>query len=185
MAEQVGQTASRMVEQTRRAAEGLPRPVRNNPWPLALIGVGAAWFLVRSRSQASDDWRRRREWDGGEYDNYAGRQRGVRRVFGLSRTRLRTGVFGGVVSDVTDRVRDVATDATDRVRDMATDATRRAQALSRDAQYRLGRTMEENPMVLGAVALAAGALIRHAAAGHRRRRHLLGRDAGYARRLGA
>src|SRR4029450_4617157 len=32
MAEQIGQTASRMVEQTRRAAEGLPRPIRNNPW---------------------------------------------------------------------------------------------------------------------------------------------------------
>ena len=31
MAEQVGHTANRMVEQTRRAAEGLPRPIRNNP----------------------------------------------------------------------------------------------------------------------------------------------------------
>ena len=58
MAEQAGQTASRMIEQTRRAAAGLPRPVRNNPWPLALIGVGVAWFLMNSARDDADDWRR-------------------------------------------------------------------------------------------------------------------------------
>jgi ElaB/YqjD/DUF883 family membrane-anchored ribosome-binding protein len=145
MAEQVGQTASRMVEQTRRAAEGLPRPIRNNPWPLALIGVGVAWFLVRSRSQASDDWQRD-EWDGGQYGGNGGRQREYAEYPDY---RGRSSGPGA----------STASDVTDRVRDMATDATRRARDLSRDTQDRLGRTMQSNPMVLGAVALAAGALI--------------------------
>jgi len=144
MAEQVGQTASRMVEQTRRAAEGLPRPIRNNPWPLALIGIGAAWFLVRSRSQASDNWRGR-EWDGGDYGSSNPRQ------YEYAEDSYRGRASGPASS--------TASDVTDRVRDMATEATRRARDLSRDTQYRLGRTMQDNPMVLGAVAVAAGALI--------------------------
>jgi ElaB/YqjD/DUF883 family membrane-anchored ribosome-binding protein len=145
MAEQVGQTASRMVEQTRRAAEGLPRPVRNNPWPLALIGIGAAWFLVRSRSQASDDWRRD-EWERGQYGASDGRQRQY----------AEDPDYRGRSSG---RGASAASDVADRVRDMATDATQRARELGRDTQYRLGRTLQDNPMVLGAVALAAGALI--------------------------
>ena len=50
-------------------------------------------------------------------------------------------------------------DVTDRLRDVASDASQRARELSRDTQYRLSRTMQDNPMVLGAVAVAAGALI--------------------------
>jgi ElaB/YqjD/DUF883 family membrane-anchored ribosome-binding protein len=138
MAEQVGQRANRMVQRTQRAAEGLPRPIRNNPWPLAMIGIGVAWFLVRSSSQASVDGARH-DWDGGHRD-------GDRRWDEYSNRPLRQGSWS-------------ESDVTDRVRDMATDATRRARGLSRDTQYRLGRTMEDNPMVLGAVALAAGALI--------------------------
>jgi ElaB/YqjD/DUF883 family membrane-anchored ribosome-binding protein len=144
MAEQVGQSASRIVEQTRRVAEGLPRPVRNNPWPLALMGVGAAWFLMRTRSQASADWPRD-DWQSGDYAN----ERRQREYAEYSEYRGRaTGAASSTVSDVTDRVRE-----------MATDATRRARDLGRDTQHRLGRSMEDNPMVLGAVALAAGALI--------------------------
>ena len=144
MAEQVGHTASRMVEQTRRAAERLQRPVRNNPWPLALIGVGVTWFLVRSRGQASDDWARD-EWYDGQYDANARRQDEYAEYSDYRGRALRPG--------------STASDVTDRVRDIATDATRRARVLSRDTQYRFGRTMQDNPMVLGAVALAAGALI--------------------------
>jgi len=146
MAEQVGQTASRMVEQTRRAAEGLPRPVRNNPWPLALIGVGAAWFFVQSRSQDAADWRHDDEWETGPY-GAPDRRRHEYPPHASDRGRTAAAASA------------TASDVTERVRELATDATRRARVLSRDTHYRLGRTMQDNPMVLGAVALAAGALI--------------------------
>ena len=42
---------------------------------------------------------------------------------------------------------------------MASDVSRRARDLSRTTQNRLGQTMRDNPMAVGAVALAAGALI--------------------------
>src|SRR5262249_17177748 len=44
MAERAGQTASAVATQTRRAANRLPRPVRDNPLPLALIGAGVVWL---------------------------------------------------------------------------------------------------------------------------------------------
>ena len=82
MAEQAGQTASRMIEQTRRAAAGLPRPVRNNPWPLALIGVGVAWFLMNSARDDADDWRRDDEM-GDEFGGNYRRQHEYLGVFGV------------------------------------------------------------------------------------------------------
>ena len=148
MAEKIGDTATRMAEQTRRAAEELLRPVRDNPWPLALIGVGVAWFLVRSRSSdtGADDWRHGDDWrrdqhsandhrqhEYSEYSDYRGR----------AATRP-----SWTASEVTGRLSDLVSDASRRVRD-----------LSRDTQYRVGRMMQDNPMVLGAVALAAGAVI--------------------------
>ena len=147
MAERVGDTASRIVEQTRRAASGLPRPVRNNPWPLAMIGVGVAWLLVRSRSQEfSGDWRRDENWSGNSFGANDGR-RHEDSEYSDYRDRS-TAPASSPVADVTDRLRDVASDA-----------SQRARQLSRDTQYRLSRTMQDNPMVLGAVAVAAGALI--------------------------
>lgn len=146
MAEQVGDTATRMVDQTRRAAAGLPRPVRDNPWPLALIGVGVAWFLVRSRSQSRDDWRHgENDWERGSFRDDDRWQ---------SQYREYSGYEGHAA-----RPTAPAADAASRVQDIANDARERARDLSRRTQYRLGQSLEENPMMLGAVALAAGALI--------------------------
>ena len=146
MAEQLGDTATRMVDQTRRAASALPRPIRNNPWPLALIGVGVAWFLVRARSESSDGWRH----DGNDWD---------RRSFSDDdRWQRQDGEYSDYAGGAA-RPAAAGSDVTDRVQEMASDARARARDLSRRTQYRLGQTLEENPMVLGAVALAAGALI--------------------------
>ena len=109
-----------------------------------MIGVGVAWFVARS--QRSDDWRRDDEWTSRRYRGNDDQQPAYPAYSDYRGNVSRT--EGKTTSDVTDRVRD-----------MATDATRRARVLSRDTHYRLGRTMQDNPMVLGAVALAAGALI--------------------------
>ncbi|MBA3269205.1 MAG: DUF3618 domain-containing protein, partial [Acidobacteria bacterium] len=56
-------TVSQAVETTRNAASTATRSVRNNPMPLALIGIGVAWLLA-SKRQRSDEWDNRglREW---------------------------------------------------------------------------------------------------------------------------
>ena len=145
MAEQAGQTASRMLEQTRRAAAGLPRPVRNNPWPLALIGVGVAWFLMNSARDEADDWRRDDEM-GDEFGGNYGRQHEYSEYSEYRGRALKPASA-------------TAADVTARVGDMASDVGRRARSLGRTTQNRLGQTMRDNPMAVGAVALAAGALI--------------------------
>ena len=148
MAEQVGDTATRMVDQTRRAASSLPDPIRNNPWPLALIGVGVAWFFVRSRSQASaGDWQRGdNRW---QRSPSSGRGR-WERSYGDGRA--------GYTSDMSPSDWS-AGDVAGGVQEFANDARESARDLSQRTQARVGRTLDANPMLLGAVALAAGALV--------------------------
>jgi len=53
LAGSAGETAQQAVDYTRDAAAGVVTTARENPIPLALIGVGAAWWLTaRSRSSA-------------------------------------------------------------------------------------------------------------------------------------
>jgi hypothetical protein len=48
---------------------------------------------------------------------------------------------------------------TARLGDMASDVTRRARNLGRATGSRMSRTMQDNPLALGAVAIIAGAVI--------------------------
>lgn len=68
MTQRAGDSAARLAEQTRNA---VPTWVRQNPIPLALIGVGAVWLLARgdsSHSGRSAGWNQNR-WND-ESDEY-------------------------------------------------------------------------------------------------------------------
>jgi len=163
MAERAGDTASRMVEQTRRAAEGLPRPVRENPLPLALIGVGLAWLLIRTRSSnGRSDWDRDRNWSRDNrnddwYDEYGGTP--GRSSYGRAQEYSEYSEYSAFSDRTGQTGSSSESNVSERVGEMASDVSRRARSLSRTTQNRLEQTMRENPMALGIVALAAGALI--------------------------
>jgi hypothetical protein len=64
MADTAGQTAQQAMDYTRGRATGVTETMRENPIPLALIGIGAAWLLTkRSPGSASSQTR----WSGRDY----------------------------------------------------------------------------------------------------------------------
>lgn len=62
MTHSAGQAASSMLYGSRHRSGGFMEGVRENPFPVALIGVGAAWLLMSSRSSRDNDG-----WNG-DYD---------------------------------------------------------------------------------------------------------------------
>ena len=68
MADTASQTAQQAMDYTRDAASGMTDRVRQNPLPLALIGIGTAWLLARNSSRGGGSRMRRDERDyGREY----------------------------------------------------------------------------------------------------------------------
>jgi ElaB/YqjD/DUF883 family membrane-anchored ribosome-binding protein len=139
--------------------------VRDNPVPAAMIGIGAAWLLMKGRTES------RRYGNGGYYDNQDDRTYGGRydwrtrtggadvRGYGaegvLGETNIDTEAGGGVGERVSEKVSDVASRASDYVND----ARYRARRTTRRAQNSFDRVMRENPLALGAAATLIGAAI--------------------------
>lgn len=159
MADRAGETAGRMAEQTRNATRSLPQPLRENPLPVAMIGLGVAWLIARTRAQRRDAEWRINEWS--DAPGYGGEAaHGPESAYGGYPGAGSVGVgaaAGGEYGDAGWSASGAA--ATRRIGDAA---RRSAGTVSRTAAHtrqRLSRTLDDNPMMLGAVALAAGALI--------------------------
>lgn len=119
MAESASETAQQAVDYTRDTAARVAGTARQNPIPLALIGLGAAWWLtVRSKSTSSS------------FDRDAGGRdygRGYATAYGQG--------AGAGQSDNAESLRRVVTRRTNQ----------------------LQRTIEQNPLLVGAGALMLGA----------------------------
>lgn len=173
------------VRSAEREAMGF---VRDNAVPLALIGVGVAWFLSNRRSREA-------RWDGGYRPRDYGRWRypesegshhavddardGVYRAAGTTRElgqrakeRAKDWVDGArhEVSDRAGQARDFAEREMHEVRGMARDAQERlgqattragevAQRELRHARDVSRRTVESHPLAVAAAATAAGVCI--------------------------
>jgi hypothetical protein len=186
------------VRDVEREAVGF---VKQNAVPLALIGVGVAWFLSNRRSED-------RRWDGG----YAPRGRGQWRYpeapeenlgrarSGLARagdttrdyaqrTQARARSWADdaehKVGDVAGRVRDFAQHEADGARNLAHDARDKAYETGQRARDFAGReldqarqlsrrTVETHPLAVGAAALAAGVCVGLMLPETRRESELLG-----------
>jgi len=75
MANSVSETAADVADTTRHAAGDMAERVRANPWPAAVLGLGAAWLLLRNggsgRGQAHYYGVRGNE-GAGEYERWRG-----------------------------------------------------------------------------------------------------------------
>ncbi|GAB3537701.1 hypothetical protein GCM10027343_01510 [Noviherbaspirillum agri] len=183
----------------------LGNAVRDNPLPVALIGVGLAWLMASGRN-ADGQARQRRaaaarydEYD--DYGSYAESGAGVdlghqdqegamKRAAGkLSETgrglkdkasetsrgiKDKTSELGHRISDRTSAV-------TGRAREMGHGARERLGAIGERSQQSYYRTrdnvshmVEEQPLVLGAVGLAVGALLGAMLPGTRREDEMMG-----------
>ena len=118
--------------------------IKENPIPAAMIGIGIGWLLFGGASRA---------------------RRSPERT--MHRYRLDAGQsYGYMAHDAGETVSHFAQDARHRVADVAGEARMRGQRVARGAGRQIMRaergvenTMRENPLALGAVAIAIGAAI--------------------------
>ena len=183
MAETASQATRQAMDYGWETADGVVDTARQNPIPLALLGVGAAWWLV-SRSKNSTS----RDLDDRSYEESAGVIERLRRnpvpaaLAGIGLTWLASASseqngerprysrnegsrYGGgnratgyelneqpdatgAISVVTSRTKEYAADAADSV-----------QRMARQRKNQLQRTMEQNPLLVGASALILGAAV--------------------------
>jgi ElaB/YqjD/DUF883 family membrane-anchored ribosome-binding protein len=165
-AQQAGMTIS-------DAGSSLMTTVRRNPLPVALIGLGLGMLFMQ---------RNRHSYDGyGEYDGGAGRSYGgarpVRSGQGAGapgRAGRAVGDFAGsaqetvgnaagrtldTVSSVAGQARAQVGHVAGRVANRASDLGDQVQQGARQMQDQYRQAVRENPLAVGAVALAAGAAV--------------------------
>jgi hypothetical protein len=191
MVERVSDT----MYETRRS---MVETVTANPIPSALVGIGLAWLWMNRRdSRASgfrsgDDYRRPRR-DGDMSRRYA--SSGQSRFTGSSgdeswdryteSTRNLTSRAGDAVSDVAGRVQETASTLAGKAKDKVSGAMDQAQQTAgyvvgqaqhqaRHAEQRFNEAMQDNPLAIGAIALALGTAIGLAAPQTRKENEWMG-----------
>jgi ElaB/YqjD/DUF883 family membrane-anchored ribosome-binding protein len=112
--------------------------VRQNPLPAALIGAGIAWLLMRtSTGRTGEAYPQQRHYGG-----RGGRQTSGQDRYGATGdASYRTAASGNTGPGVTERLQDSW------------------QHYSRRAESQFGRWMRENPLAVGAAAVAVGAAV--------------------------
>ena len=157
--ENMATTASEVVNDAGQVAQdvgtGVVDTVRRNPLPVAMIGIGVTWLAMSSRSSKTWDTR-----DDRSYDTY------------------RAGFAGG---GVTDRVGQAAGDTVGQVQDKAGQLAGQVQAkasqvpdVARQVQHGATRVAQDNPLAVGAIALAVGTAIGMALPATKPEREVLG-----------
>ncbi|MET0411598.1 MAG: hypothetical protein ABW217_09885 [Polyangiaceae bacterium] len=172
--EEVRQAAVDTVKDTVESVGGEVRHAAHETWgfarrnavPLAFIGIGAAWLIASSRrpSRARDPYEPRGEW---QRDTRLAS--GVQRPEGTSRDRLSQGSSGaydsprrsgGQAHDLGERGGHAPHDRSARGSHALYDGSERARHFAEHGWERLRTTSQDfardNPLALGAVALAAG-----------------------------
>jgi len=149
MANTAGDAANRVMHNS------FADTVRENPWPVAMIGIGAAWLWMRSRSD-SGQYRTGRYAYGDDYaerDEY-GIENDWRRRTAPARMTYRTSDAGEDLGyyDQSDQQGSSVGEYVDSVR-----AT--ARRTSRRTQNGFNHVLRENPLALGAAATIVGAAI--------------------------
>jgi hypothetical protein len=160
-------------------ARNLGDSVTQNPIPLALVGVGLAWMMLGGQRFARNGEHRESDyWDDDPEpieDHYVGlAEEGTAYLHpgadlrsggsvgddpseagGTARDRL--GEFGDQARDAAAQARERIERAGARVADRAHDARKRAQHYGQRARQGVLRSLDEQPLVLGAIGLAIGA----------------------------
>ena len=145
MANTAGDAAERVMNTT------FMDTIRENPVPAAMIGIGAAWLLIRGRSES-----RRYDMDRYGYDD-SGRYDWRTRTGGSSVRPY--GVSDSAETETSGGIKDMASDAASRASEYVDDARYAVQRTTRRAQNSFDRVLRENPLALGAAATIVGAAI--------------------------
>jgi hypothetical protein len=173
----------RLVEDAGRTAQhtsnSIIDTIRENPVPAALAALGIGWLIVRGREAGSanggyraSDWRYADRGSTYGYAPYeAGQGDGESITDRMSEAgeqiRQRTDALG-------QQAQRAAGDVAERSQQALSQAQWQAERAAAQAQRQFDRTLQENPLALGALALGVGAAIGLAIPETRQERELLG-----------
>jgi gas vesicle protein len=132
MADTASQTAQQAMDYTRERASGIAGVARQNPIPLALIGIGTAWLLAKRSGQTVRYDRGRYDPGRDGWDERAGR-------------------------GVTERLTDSAARVAARTQEYASETADSVGRMARQRRNQLQCMLEQNPLLVGAGALMLGA----------------------------
>jgi hypothetical protein len=147
-----------MMSSASKSAEGLVERIKENPMTAAMIGVGAWWLLNRlpGSSSTRSSYARRYGNDSSDYDARD-------EQYGWSQ-------HGGD----TRRVSEMAHDASAAISDYTSRGQQRVSEMTEQAESQFNRWMRDNPLAVGAAAIAVGAAIGLAVPATDRERELVG-----------
>jgi ElaB/YqjD/DUF883 family membrane-anchored ribosome-binding protein len=170
---------------TRGAGNIILLTIKENPMPAALTGLGLAWLWMSARQQMpAPPSQRRYGYDNQMFDEFRGSQwsedpstgfgdqvKDRASTFAEQAKQRAAGIVDQVqdqVGDLSSRVQDRVSEFSDRVQDQVSQLGSqvqdrmntiglRAQYQARQATDQCGRMLQENPMAVGAIAMALGA----------------------------
>lgn len=155
-------------------AGNLAESVRNNPLPVALIGIGLGWLMMSGNGGGGNGRRSaysRQDWDGSTRLNTDGFGRDDGGSEGASSLREKA-------QEATDRARQGVADAASGVARKSSEMMDRAgeqwQRQSRRVQNGFAELLQDQPLVLIGAGLAVGALLGAGLPTTRRENELLG-----------
>lgn len=184
--EHMARHASERVSETRA---GIMDTIRDNPIPAAMIGVGLGWMIFngrRSHEQLHNMWSDQRGFIGDlsattprlQQDDAAGgigasvspiEEPGI-----TDRLRSKASDVTETAGDVIDSTRERISDAGTRVQDVASNVADATRYQARRLEDRISGTMRENPLAIGAAAVAIGLVAGLAIPESRRENELMG-----------
>jgi hypothetical protein len=153
-----------MMNSASDSAQGIVERIKENPMSAAMIGIGAWWLLGKlpggNSGRSSSSYGRQY----GNYGNYtADVEPGRRESFGWSQ-------HGGDAHGIGE----MAHDATERMSDYASRGQQRVGEMSDQVEHQFSRWMRDNPLAVGAAAIAVGAAIGLAIPETERENQLIG-----------
>ena len=179
VAEKAQDMVANAGQQARRTGSRLVEFVRENPLPVAAVGLGVTWlFTLRTRSEVSGDRMARFAYTGPERRTDGHTSLGRRLVDRTARMREKVGGAAAEVSDRAGDLADRAGDVVDRVQeragDLGTTAKRKMQEQTERARGGLEEMMEKNPLALVAGAAILGLALGLVLPESRREQRLMG-----------
>jgi ElaB/YqjD/DUF883 family membrane-anchored ribosome-binding protein len=198
MANTAGEMVSNAGQTAQQAGGGLVETIRRNPVPAAMVGIGLGWLAMSARS-SSDRWSDERTvrsgsagYRGGAWDTSTmGGDQWTSRPSGGQGIGDRIGQVGDsagqAVSGVQDRageavsqVQDRAGQVADQVGQTAGQVQYQAQGFARQVGDNAGRMFQDNPLAMGAIAVAVGTAVGMALPSTPIERKVIGGPAGEA-----
>jgi ElaB/YqjD/DUF883 family membrane-anchored ribosome-binding protein len=167
--ENMAQQTAEMVSDAQRS---LMQSIRENPVPVVMVGIGLGWMILNasrkhtgSNSQYDDHQRRgsRSVYDDEQsaswstmYDDERGRDYGRQESGSLDRAKNKASEVADSVKEKTSRIADKAQRKASEVGERAEEMAGRVADETRMQTRRVEQAFQDNPLVIGAAALALG-----------------------------